>query len=229
MPARPSPFPAALVFDLDGVLIDSEQAWDAARRAVVAESGGHWRESATREMQGMSAPEWSRFLHDELAVGLAPSAISERVVTALLDSYRRRLPLIPGAQAVVRTLSASWPLGLASSANRRVIDAVLSMAGLADCFIATVSSEEVGRGKPAPDVYLAAARALGRQAQECAAIEDSANGLRAAADAGMAVIAVPNREFPPGADALSLADLTVSSLDQLTPASIRSLAFAGGG
>ena len=208
------------MFDLDGVLIDSEAAWDASRRAVVAEGGGRWRDSATRAMMGMSAPEWSRYLRDELDVPLDPEDIDARVVARLLDGYRRELPLLPGAVDAVRRLAAQWPLGLASSANRPVIDTVLEAAGLSDSFAATVSGEEVAHGKPAPDVYLAAASKLGADPANTAAVEDSSNGLRAAAAAGMLVVAIPNREFPPSQDALGLAGLVIRSLDELTPEAI---------
>jgi HAD superfamily hydrolase (TIGR01509 family) len=171
-------------------------------------------------MMGMSSPGWSRYLHDQLGVPLEPERINELVVAALLDQYRRRLPLLPGAVAAVRRLADRWPLGLASSANRPVIDAVLQQAGIADCFTVTVSGEEVATGKPAPDVYLAAARRLGVDAADAAAVEDSTNGLRSAAAAGMLVIASPNREYPPEPDALALAALVVESLDALTPEAI---------
>src|SRR2546423_11245259 len=151
----------AVVFDLDGVLVDSETVWDGARRAVVEETGGNWQPGATRAMMGMSSPEWSRYLHEELGVTLSPQEISDRVVARMIDAYRDRLPLLPGAAAAVRRLADRWPLGVASSANRPVIDAALDGAGLADCFTATVSGDEVARGKPAPDVYLEAARQLG--------------------------------------------------------------------
>jgi HAD superfamily hydrolase (TIGR01509 family) len=209
---------SAVVFDLDGVLLDSESKWDAARRAVVAGAGGRWRASATAEMIGMSAPEWSGYLHDELAVPLAPPQISDRVVAELLAEYRRGLPLLPGAPAAVHRLAERWPLGLASSANRSVIDAVLELAGLESSFTATVSSEEVPHGKPSPDVYLAVCRALGVQPSAAAAVEDSGNGIRSAAAAAMAVVAIPNREFPPDPDALALADVTLGGIDELTPA-----------
>jgi HAD superfamily hydrolase (TIGR01509 family) len=214
----------AIVFDLDGVLIDSEPAWDRARRAVVAETGGRWRADATRAMMGMSAPEWSAYLHDELSVPLAPQEIDDRVIDHLLASYKKGLPLLPGAVAAVRRLAAVWKLGLASSANRAVIDAVLAASGLTRCFAATVSAEEVAHGKPAPDVYLAATERLGVDPGRSAAVEDSSNGLRSAAAAGMAVVAVPNRAFPPTRDALGLASLTLDSLDALTPAAIASMA-----
>ena len=212
---------AAVVFDLDGVLIDSEREWDAARRALVAEFGGRWTEDATHAMLGMSAPEWSRYLREVLHVPLEPDEINARVVARVLVRYGRHLPLLPGALAAARRLAESWPLGLATSSNRPVIDAVLEAAGISDLFAATVSSEEVGRGKPAPDVYLEAARRLGVKAEDAAAIEDSSNGLRAAAAAAMVVVAVPNRDFPPAEDALALADLVLESLDELTAASIR--------
>ena len=218
----------AIIFDLDGVLIDSESVWDAARRDVVAEHGGTWTESATRAMQGMSSPEWSRYLRDELGVSLDPDEISRGVVERVLAAYAREVPLLPGAVEAVRRLAGRWPLGLASSANRPVIDAVLDRAGLTGCFSATVSGDEVARGKPSPDVYLAAADKLGVDASRAAAVEDSANGLRAAAAAAMLVIAVPNREFPPGDDALALADVVVESVGELTPDVIEDAALKRG-
>jgi HAD superfamily hydrolase (TIGR01509 family) len=207
----------AVMFDQDGVLVDSEGAWDGARRAVAAESGGRWKPEATRAMMGMSAPEWSRYMHDSLGVALHVDEISDRVVARLLTGYSTSLPLIPGAVEAVRRVAARWPVGLASSANREVIDAVLAASGLAGVFGATVSGEEVRHGKPAPDIYFEAARRLGVDPARCAAVEDSTNGLRAAAAAGMKVIALPNREFPPSADALALSSVVLDSLDQLSP------------
>jgi HAD superfamily hydrolase (TIGR01509 family) len=208
---------AAVVLDLDGVLVDSEQVWDAARRELVAERGGVWRDDATRAMMGMSSLEWSRYMHDGLGVDLEPAAISAAVVEKLEQLYRRELPLLPGAREAVRALATRWPLGLASSSNREIIDLVLELAGLADAFTTTVSSEEVPRGKPAPDVYLEAARRLEVAPGDCAAVEDSTNGLRAAAAAGMTVIALPNAAFPPAEDALGLATAVIGSLDELRP------------
>jgi HAD superfamily hydrolase (TIGR01509 family) len=209
---------AAVVFDLDGVLVDSEQLWDDARRELATERGGRWRDDATRAMMGMSAPEWSRYLRDELGVDLDPPAISKAVVEKLARLYREQLPLLPGARAAVVSASERWPLGLASSANREIIDLVLELASLEDSFAATVSSEEVAHGKPAPDVYLEVARRLDVAPTTCAAIEDSTNGLRSAAAAGMTVIAIPNEAFPPSADALQLATAVVHSLDEVVPA-----------
>jgi HAD superfamily hydrolase (TIGR01509 family) len=224
-PSVTPPSLAAIVFDLDGVLIDSEAVWDDARRTVVAQAGGHWQPAATRAMMGMSSGEWSRYLHEQLAVPLTPEEINGRVVARVLDRYRHDLPLLPGAVAAVNRLADTWPLGLASSANRPVIDTVLERSGLAPRFAATVSSDEVARGKPAPDVYLAAARKLNVDPAAAAAVEDSTNGLRSGAAAGMLVIAVPNRDYPPEDGALALADLVVPSLEELTPALVEATAY----
>jgi HAD superfamily hydrolase (TIGR01509 family) len=207
----------AVVFDLDGVLVDSEQVWDEVREALVRERGGRWHERAQADMMGMSSVEWSRYLHEELGLAEAPEALNDEVVRRMLDRYREELPLVDGAVAAVERLAARFPLALASSSNRPLIDAVLASAGLAGAFRATVSSEEVAHGKPAPDVFLEAARRLGVAAERCAAIEDSGNGLRAAHAAGMRVIALPNRHYPPAADALALADAVAGSLDELSP------------
>jgi HAD superfamily hydrolase (TIGR01509 family) len=207
----------AVVFDLDGVLLDSEQAWDAARRQLVAESGGQWQPAATQAMLGMSSKEWPRYVHEQLGVALPPDEINERVVARVMAVYRQALPLLPGAVDAVRRTAARWPLGLATSANRPVIDAVLEASGLAGSFAVTVSGDEVPRGKPSPDVYLAATEKLSVDPADAAAVEDSSNGLRAAAAAGMVVVAIPNREFPPAADALALADVMLGSLAELTP------------
>ena len=206
----------AVVFDLDGVLIQTEEVWDEVREQYVRERGGRYDAEAQRAMMGMSSTEWSRFLHDELGVPDEPEVISAEVVRRMEARYRERLPLIDGAVEAVQRLAARWPLGLASSSNRPLIDAVLELAGLAEYFRATVSSEEVARGKPAPDVYLETARRLGVAPDRCAAIEDSHSGIRSAKAAGMRVLAIPNPSFPPGDDALSLADDVLGSLAELT-------------
>ena len=208
----------AVIFDLDGLLLDSESAWDGARRALVAEHGLEWREGATEAMLGMSAPEWSRYVRDELGVPLEPAEISDRVVANMLDAYEQRLPLLPGAEAAVERIAERWPLGLASSSNKPVIDRVMETSGWGEVFRVWVSSEEVDRGKPAPDVFLEAARRLGTDPGEAAGIEDSHNGILAARAAGLVrVIAIPNHEFPPGAQALAAADVVLGSLGELTP------------
>ncbi len=207
----------AMVFDLDGVLLQSEEVWDALRERYVRERGGRYDEEVQRAMMGMSAPEWSRFLHEEAGVPDSPETINREVVERMLEAYRRELPLLPGAVEAVRRAAASFPLALASSSNREVFEEALELAGLTDCFRATVSSEEVEHGKPAPDVYLEAARRLGFPPERCAAVEDSHAGIRSAKAAGMRVVAIPNASYPPDEEALGLADVVLESLDQLTP------------
>jgi HAD superfamily hydrolase (TIGR01509 family) len=206
----------AVVFDLDGVLLRSEEVWDAVRERYVRERGGRYDREVQRAMMGMSSPEWSRFLHEDAHVPDDPGEINGEVVRRMLEAYRRELPLVPGAVAAVRRAAAAYPLALASSSNREVFEEVLELAGITECFGATVSSEEVERGKPAPDVYLEAARRLGVTPENCTAVEDSHAGIRSAKSAGMRVVAIPNAAYPPDEEALQLADTVVRSLDELT-------------
>jgi HAD superfamily hydrolase (TIGR01509 family) len=207
----------AVVFDLDGVLLDTEQLWDEARRELADERGGRWPADAQRAMMGMSSPEWSRYMHDVVGLAESPEEISAEVVSRLERLYWERLPLVDGAVEAVRRIGSRWPLAIASSSNRPLIDLFVELTGTADLFRATVSSEEVAAGKPAPDVYLEAARRLGAAPARCAAIEDSENGIRSAASAGMRVVAIPNRVFPPSDEALERAEAVLPSLDELTP------------
>lgn len=211
----------AVIFDLDGVLIDSEQVWDEARQEFTIERGGRWSEPAQADMMGMSSSEWSRYMADELGIPMSPAEINDAVVQEMAKRYREHLPLIEGAGEAVERMAEQWPLGLASSANRPLIDLVLERSGLGRFFRVTLSSEEVERGKPAPDVYLAVGERLGFEPANCAAIEDSTNGLRAARAAGMRVVAIPNAHFPPGPEALEAADVVLHGLAELTPEKVR--------
>jgi len=211
------PGPDAVVLDLDGVLVDSEERWDEARRELVADRGGTWTDEATHAMLGMSSREWSVYVRDELGVAMEPDAISDAVVERLIAGYRRELPLLPGAVEAVRRLGEHWPLGLASSSNAPVIALVLERTGLDAVIRVWLSSEEVPRGKPAPDVYLEVARRLGVEPARCVAVEDSTNGIRSAHAAGMAVVAVPMRAFPPAPEALALASRTVDGIADVAP------------
>jgi HAD superfamily hydrolase (TIGR01509 family) len=210
----------AVIFDLDGVIVDSEHVWDAAREALARERGGHWHEQAQRDMMGMSSPEWSRYMHEVIGLRESPEEISVEVVRRLESIYREELPLIDGAPEAVARLAERWPLGIASSSNRPIIDLVLELSGLGRYFRASVSSEEVARGKPFPDVYLEAARLLGADPIRTAAIEDSHNGILSAKAAGMRVVAIPNRRYPPGEEALAAADIVLGSIAELTPAAV---------
>ncbi len=211
----------AVVFDLDGVIVDTEQVWDEVREQLVGERGGRWHGGAQAAMMGMSSPEWSRYMHDELGLVESPERISDEVVQRMLARYREDLPVIEGAVDAVHRLAAEFPLSVASSSNRPLIEAVLERAGIAELFVAVVSSEEVARGKPAPDVYLEAARRLGVEPERCAAVEDSSNGIRAAHAARMRVLAIPNAHYPPAPDALALAAVVMPSAHELTAELVR--------
>ncbi len=175
----------AVVFDLDGVLVDSEPVWEQVRRGLVAERDGHTR--------------WS-------------------------PAYTEHVPPMPAAVDAVHRLAARWPLGLASSSPPRLIEAVLEPAGLRACFQAVLSTEQVARGKPAPDIYLAVTAALGFPPAACAAVEDSSNGLRSAAAAGLRVIAIPQPRYPPDPDALARASLVLPNLAELSTDAVAALA-----
>jgi len=210
----------AVVFDLDGLLLDSERAWSNAKRRLTDERGGRWRDEATGAMLGMSSPEWAAYMRAELGVPLSEGEINAEVVRLMMERYARDLPLLPGAGEAVSRLAARWPLGLASSSNREIIDHVLERAGWREHFKVTVSSEEVERGKPAPDVYVEALRRLSVPPERAVAVEDSGPGISSAAAAGLAVVAIPNAEFPPAATALARAAVVLSSLADLDPAAI---------
>ena len=216
----------AVVFDLDGVLIDSEPVWEEVRRRFVAERGGEWAPDAQQRIMGMSTGEWARYLSDDLGVRLPPETVAEMVIKAMQDRYREQVPLMPGAVQAVERLAGRWPLGLASSSPPLLIGTVLDRAGLGGYFTATMSTEQVAHGKPAPDIYLAVADRLGFAPERCAAVEDSANGLRSAAAAGLRVIAVPHPRYPPGDEALRSASLVLTGLSGLTAEAVSELSTA---
>lgn len=199
----------AVIFDLDGVLVDSERAWDEVRRAVVAEHGGTWTDAATRAMQGMSTPEWARYLVDDLGADLTPDEVARAVVDEMARRYADAPPVIDGAVDAVRAVAARGPVGIASSSPPVLITSFLDFAGLTEQVLVAVSSEDVAAGKPAPDVYLEAARRLDVDPRRAAAVEDSTNGLRSAHAAGMTVVAVPNPHFPPDPAVLAATATTV--------------------
>jgi HAD superfamily hydrolase (TIGR01509 family) len=208
---------------MDGVIIDSEENWDRARIAVVKQYGGTYHAGVAADVMGMTPPEWARYLHDRVRIPLAPGAIERAVVEQLVADYERDSPFFPGAIEAVRAVSRRWPTGLASSSGRDLIDLVVRLGGLSDAFRITVSGAEVGRGKPAPDVYLKAAELLAAEPSGCVAVEDSSNGIRAAKSAGMRVIAVPHAAFPPAQDALASVDAVLERIADLTPTVIEGL------
>jgi beta-phosphoglucomutase-like phosphatase (HAD superfamily) len=208
----------AVVFDLDGVIVDSEQVWDEVREQYTHETGGTYGPNAARDMMGMSAPEWSRYMSESLGVPGTPAEINDAIVGRMLKRYGDAPPLIPGAVDAVRAVGERYPLGLASSSNPELIEVVLRVTGLDQVIRVAVSSQEVERGKPAPDVYLEAARRLDVAPEDCIAVEDSHNGIRSAKAAGMRVVAVPNPHYPPDDEALALADVVVASVAEILAA-----------
>ncbi|PWR10490.1 HAD family hydrolase [Micromonospora acroterricola] len=214
----------AVVFDLDGVIVDSEPVWEEVRRAYVATHGGVWQPDTQRRLMGMSTGEWAHYLSAELGVARTAEQVADEVVEEMTRRYREHVPLIDGADQVVRRLAGRWPLGLASSSPTRLIAAALAATGLTDAFAATLSTEETERGKPAPDVYLSVARQLGVDPARCAALEDSSNGVRSAAAAGMRVVAVPHGAYPLDPDAARLAAVTLGAIGELTPETVDALA-----
>ena len=214
----------AVVFDLDGVLVDSEPVWEQVRRGLVAERGGHWAPDAQRRLMGMSTPEWARYLSQDLGVALPPDQVAIQVINRMTARYTEHVPLMDGAVDAVHRIAARWPLAVASSAPAVLIQTVLQSAGLRSCFSVVMSTEQVVHGKPAPDIYLAVTAALGFPPPDCAAVEDSSNGLRSAAAAGLRVIAIPQPQYPPDPDALARAGLVLPSLAGLTPDAVAALA-----
>lgn len=224
----PSPPPArppvgAVVFDMDGVLISSEELWDEVRRDLVARRGGTWSRDAHIRMMGMNTAEWTGYMHAELGVPLSPAAIRDEVVGLLATRYRADPPLLPGAVDAVRALAGRWPLGLASSSPQELIAVVLDAARITGHFSVALSSEAVERGKPAPDVYLEVLARLGVDPAAAVAVEDSGSGLRAALAAGMRVVAIPNAHYPPPADVLARVDMELPDARALTPAAVDAL------
>ena len=213
----------AVVFDLDGVLVDSEPVWEQVRRGLVTERGGHWAPDAQRRLMGMSTPEWSRYLSEDLGVGLPADEVATQVTDRMAARYRERVPLIDGAVDAVHRIAARWPLAVASSAPATLIETVLQSAGLRAYFTVVKSTEQVAHGKPAPDIYLAVTAELGCPPPDCAAVEDSSNGLRSAAAAGLRVIAIPHPRYPPDPDALAQASLVLPSLAGLTVDAVAAL------
>jgi len=211
----------AVVFDLDGVLIDSEPVWEEIRRRYVADNGGQWRPDTQRRLMGMSTGEWARYLSEDLSVRRTAEQVATDVVAHMVARYATRVPLVPGAEAIARELARHWPLGLASSSPPRLIQAALDATGLAGTFAVTLSTEDVPHGKPAPDVYLATAERLGVDPAGCVAVEDSSNGVRSAAAAGMRVVAVPHRRYPLDEDARMHAALVVAGIGAVTPDAVR--------
>lgn len=213
--------PRSVVFDMDGVIVDSESVWTAVRKEIVNDWGGSWPPEADTAMMGMNPLAWSTYMKERLGLsGFSPTQIRSEVVHRLSRQYQLNLPLIPGAVGAVQLLAQRYELGLASSSDLVIIEAVLGAAGIRDLFSIYVSSEEVAHGKPSPDVYLEACRRLSVAPSDCVAIEDSGSGICAASSAGLAVVAIPHRDYLPKAEVLSLAGVVLDSIERLDVAAV---------
>ncbi len=218
----------AVIFDLDGVLVDSEPWWDAARVDFTARRGLRWGPDDQHAVMGPNSLGWARIMADRLALDEPLEAIVDEVIAGVVGRYRSLpAPAILPAIRAVRRLESDRPLAVASSSHRAVIEAALEAIGLGSAFAAVVSSDEVAHGKPAPDVYLEAARRLGEDPAACLVIEDSVNGVRAGRAAGMRVVLVPSVLVPPAAGAREAASLVLESLDLLDAPAIAGLEAAG--
>ncbi len=212
----------AVIFDLDGTLIDTEPVWDQVRRALAAEDGRDWPDSASRAVMGMSTREWSAYMSDVAGIGATAEVAAKRTIDAITARYRQDLPVLPGAREVVRRLAAHWPLAVASSSPRVVIEHALEALGIRELIDVVRSTEEgTGRGKPAPDAFYWAAEQLGVEPARTVVVEDSANGILAGLNAGMPVIAVPRPFLPPPDDVLARASVVLPHLDGLTVELVR--------
>ncbi|HEY6593402.1 MAG TPA: HAD family phosphatase [Asanoa sp.] len=206
-----------VVFDMDGVIVDSEPLWVRARKQLVREAGGRWIPEAETAMMGVSSDQWSVYMRDELGLDLTPARIRDEVIGRMVALYRAEVPLLPGAGAAVEALGRRWPLAIASGSDRVLLDTVLTASGLAGRFAVTVSGEDVAEGKPSPQIYLEACRRLGTNPARCVAVEDSAYGILSASAAGMKVVAVPRPGFEPDAGTLAKTDAVLVDLLALGP------------
>lgn len=220
----------AVIFDLDGTLTDTERVWDEVRRELAAEDGLEWPESASRAMMGMSTPEWSAYMSDVVGIGGTAEAAARRTIDALLARYHHDLPVLPGAREAVRRLAAHWPLGVASSSPRILIEHALEALGVRRLISVVRSTEEgTARGKPAPDAFHWVAEQLDAAPARTVVVEDSGNGILAGLNAGMPVVAVPRPFLTPPDDVLARASAVLHDLDELTVELVRGLGAAPAG
>jgi len=217
--------PAAVVFDMDGILIESEPIWDKVRRRMAAEDGLSWPDGSTPIMMGLSTREWAEHMTDVIGIPGMWEEVAQRTIDGVAGEYASGgLPVLPGAVEAVRRMAGLVPTAIASSSPRRLIDLVVSRLDLGDALTVTVSTEEVARGKPFPDGYLRACELLGSDPARSVAVEDSTNGVRSAFAAGMKVVCVPPGFHPPAEDTLALCAAVLDSLDDLTEELLHSFA-----
>lgn len=213
----------AIIFDMDGLLVDSEPVWDKARSSMAAEAGKEWNEKDHRAVMGVSTEEWASYMIQRLELTISPEEVQAEIVQRMLEMYREGVPYLPGAVEAVNLASGHYPTALASGSHPNLIEAVVNDAPMQGKFKVVLSADEVGVGKPAPDVYLQTAHRLGIPPQQCLCLEDSGNGILAGLRAGMKVVAVPDPRFAPSQEILRQAHLVLTSLEAFSLETIRQL------
>lgn len=213
----------AIIFDLDGLLVDSEPHWNEARRQMATERGKDWNQDDSKACMGVSTRTWANYMIRRLELDLSPDHVVSRIVGTMQAFYAHQIPYLPGAVEAVDLAARFYPTGLASGSHRSLIDTVLNDTPMRGKFKAVVCSDQVPAGKPASDVYLETARELGVKAVDCVCLEDSVNGILAGRAAGMKVIAVPDHRLPPSQEVLHQADIVLPSLQAFNLGVIQSL------
>jgi HAD superfamily hydrolase (TIGR01509 family) len=213
----------AVVFDMDGILVDSEVYWRECREAFARDRGLIWTAEDQHHAMGRNTLEWAQVMRERLKLDLSPEAIAEEMIQRVQARYEARLPLLPGALEAVHAVAGRYRMALASGSPPPIIRFVIDRAELQDVFEAVIYGEEMSHGKPAPDIYLETLRQLDLPPSQAVGIEDSANGVRALKAAGMIAVAVPSPGFSLPDDVLALADRVLDSMVQLSVAVIDGL------
>jgi HAD superfamily hydrolase (TIGR01509 family) len=206
----------AVIFDMDGLLVDSEPVWDRARRSMADEAGRPWTADDHKAVMGVSTQEWAEYMIAHLTLTLTPQEVIDRIIERMVEMYRAGIPWLPGALDAIDLAARHFRTALASGSHPTLVEAVTADAAIQGKFQVIVSADEVGAGKPAPDVYLVAAERLGVEPSSCVCLEDSGNGILAGVRAGMQVIAVPDPRFPPAEAVLDQAHLVLPTLAELS-------------
>ncbi len=214
---------AAVIFDMDGVIMDSEEYWWEERSALAQQYGAEWLPDDQRHTMGTNTHEWSLYMKQRMGLDMSPEEIGDLMVSRVNARVSAHLPVLPGAVEAARIAASAYPVALASGSATPIINEVLRVTGLDQVFQVVVGGDSVTRGKPDPEIYLLAAAQLGVDPALCLGIEDSVNGLRALKAAGMYAIAVPSHNFPPPDDVLAMADARVASLTEFSLDLIRQI------
>ena len=213
----------AVIFDMDGVLVDSEHYWIQSRQEFAQAHGRTWTPEMQQQVMGRSTAAWARVMREQLELDLPAEAIMDGIVGRVIAHYERELPLMPGALEAVRLAASAYRIALASGSPTAIIERVLDLTGLDSVFEHVLYGDDFEHGKPAPDIYLETARRLGLLPAECVGIDDSGNGVRALKAAGMYAIAAPSPGFPLPADILALADAHLAALTDFSLDMVRAL------